>query len=68
MDPHRGADGKDYAIGFALALPDDWNGRFLLQGGGGLNGSVRPPTGPVATGDRPALARGFAVLSHDSGH
>ena len=68
MDPHKGADGKDYAIGFALALPDEWNGRFLLQGGGGLNGSVGNPIGPVAAGDRPALARGFAVISHDSGH
>ena len=68
IDPHRGADGKDYAIGFALALPDEWNGRFLLQGGGGLNGVVNNPTGPVAAGDRPALARGFAVISHDSGH
>src|SRR5688500_16099595 len=43
MDPHRGADGREYAIGFALALPDEWNGRFLLQGGGGLNGSVGEP-------------------------
>lgn len=68
IDPHKGADGKDYAIGFALALPDDWNGRFLLMGGGGLNGAVAPPVGPVAAGDRPALARGFAVISHDSGH
>src|SRR5687767_7264728 len=40
MDPHRNPDGREFAIGFALALPDDWNGRFLLQGGGGLNGSV----------------------------
>jgi feruloyl esterase len=68
LDPHKGADGKDYAIGFALALPDDWNGRFLLQGGGGLNGNIGAPIGPVAAGDRPALARGFAVISHDSGH
>jgi feruloyl esterase len=68
IDPHKGADGKAYAIGFALALPDDWNGRFLLQGGGGLNGSVGAPTGAVAAGERPALARGFAVISHDSGH
>ncbi len=68
IDPHVGADGKTYAIRFALALPNEWNGRFLLQGGGGLNGSVNPPIGPVATGDRPALARGFAVISHDSGH
>jgi feruloyl esterase len=68
IDPHRGADGKAYAIGFAIGLPDAWNGRFLLQGGGGLNGNVAAPTGPVAAGERPALARGFAVISHDSGH
>jgi hypothetical protein len=68
MDAHRGADGREYAIGFALALPDEWNGRFLLQGGGGLNGTVGLPIGPVAAGDRAALARGFAVISHDSGH
>jgi feruloyl esterase len=68
IDPHTGADGKAYAIGFALALPDEWNGRFLLQGGGGLNGAVGQPIGPTAAGDRPALARGFAVIAHDSGH
>lgn len=63
-----GFAGVEYAIGFELRLPLDWNGRFLLQGGGGLNGSVRPAIGPVAAGTTPALARGFAVLSHDSGH
>jgi feruloyl esterase len=68
INERAGAGGKTYGIGFELALPDQWNGRFLLQGGGGLNGTVRPPIGPVAAGDRPALARGFAVVSHDSGH
>ncbi|MBT2187007.1 tannase/feruloyl esterase family alpha/beta hydrolase [Sphingobium nicotianae] len=68
INDRTGKDGKRYGIGFALALPDDWNGRFLLMGGGGLNGSVAPPIGPVAAGGTPALARGFAVLSHDSGH
>lgn len=63
-----GADGATYGIGFELALPLDWNGRYLLQGGGGLNGSVGPAVGPVASGDRNALSRGFAVASHDSGH
>ncbi len=64
----REGEGGSYGIGFALALPDQWTGRFLLQGGGGLNGSVGQPIGPVGAGDRPALARGFAVISHDSGH
>ena len=68
VDRRTGADGKSYAIGFAIALPDRWNGRFLFQGGGGLNGSIRPPLGAQATGDIPALARGFAVVSTDSGH
>ncbi|HWJ70720.1 MAG TPA: DUF6351 family protein [Sphingobium sp.] len=68
INERKGAGGKTYGIGFAIALPDDWNGRFLLQGGGGLNGSVGFPAGPVASGDKPALARGFAVISHDSGH
>ena len=68
IDRRTGADGKPYGIGFALALPGDWNGRFLFQGGGGLNGSVQTPLGMVATGGTPALARGFAVVSTDTGH
>jgi len=68
IDERTGADGKSYGIGFALALPDSWNGRFLFQGGGGLNGSVAPPLGTTAAGDVPALARGFAVVDTDSGH
>jgi pimeloyl-ACP methyl ester carboxylesterase len=68
IDQRTGADGKPYGIGFALALPDQWNGRFLFQGGGGLNGSVALPLGSQAAGETPALARGFAVVTTDSGH
>jgi feruloyl esterase len=68
LDRRTGADGKAYGIGFALALPGEWNGRFLFQGGGGLNGSVQAPLGATASGGVPALARGFAVVSTDSGH
>jgi feruloyl esterase len=68
INERKGEGGKTYGIGFAIALPDQWSGRFLLMGGGGLNGSVAPPFGPVAAGTVPALARGFAVVSHDSGH
>ena len=39
IDPRVGSDGKPYAIGFTINLPDRWNGRFLFQGGGGLNDS-----------------------------
>ena len=37
INERTGAGGKTYGIGFAVALPDNWNGRFLFQGGGGLN-------------------------------
>ncbi len=68
IDERTGRDGKAYGIGFAVALPTDWNGRFLFQGGGGLNGSVQPPLGGGYAGERSALLRGFAVASTDSGH
>src|SRR6202044_358066 len=68
INERKGADGKTYGIGFSLALPDNWNNRFLFQGGGGYNGSVRPPVGAAAAGDNPGLARGFAVVSTDTGH
>lgn len=68
LDRRTGADGKPYGIGFALTLPAQWNGRLLFQGGGGLNGTVQFPIGAVAAGDTPALARGFAVVTTDSGH
>jgi feruloyl esterase len=68
LDRRTGVGGKSYGIGFALALPEKWNGRFLFQGGGGLNGSVGNPLGATAAGDMNALARGFAVVSTDTGH
>jgi Tannase and feruloyl esterase len=68
IDRRTGADGKPYGIRFALSLPDKWNGRFLFQGGGGLNGSVALPLGSNAAGEMPALVRGFAVVDTDSGH
>jgi hypothetical protein len=68
IDPRTGADGKPYGIGFAVALPPRWNGRFLFQGGGGLNGSVAPPLGAQYAGEHSALERGFAVATTDSGH
>ncbi len=68
IDARTGRDGKAYGLRFAMALPDNWNGRFLFQGGGGLNGSLNPPLGAQAAGDTSAVARGFAVVSTDSGH
>src|SRR5690606_9723647 len=60
-------DGVSLGIGFELRLPLEWNGRFLFQGGGGLNGVLNPALGNVP-GAPSALARGFAVVSSDGGH
>jgi feruloyl esterase len=68
MDRRTGTDGKTYGIRFAIAFPDSWTGQFLQQGGGGLNGTVAEPIGAQAAGDRPALTRGFAVATSDTGH
>ncbi|MBO9519337.1 MAG: tannase/feruloyl esterase family alpha/beta hydrolase [Porphyrobacter sp.] len=68
MQERTGVDGQDYAIRFHLRLPDDWNGRFLMQGGGGTNGELGDAVGRLAGASAPALAQGFAVLAQDSGH
>lgn len=66
----KGIDGEEFGIRLALALPasDAWNGDFMMQGGGGGNGVVSYPMGASYTGEKPALARGFAVASTDTGH
>ncbi|MDQ2076934.1 tannase/feruloyl esterase family alpha/beta hydrolase [Marinimicrobium sp. ABcell2] len=63
----KGADDQPYAVKFHMRLPLDWNGGLFFQGGGGLNGNVGDATGPTGHGD-PAIQRGYAVVSHDSGH
>lgn len=68
FDRRAGADGQSYALRFAINMPQQWNGRFLFQGGGGLNGNLGEPLGTQASGGRTALSRGFAVVSTDSGH
>jgi hypothetical protein len=68
VNQHTGADGKSYGDTFELRMPNDWNGRLLFQGGGGLDGVVQPAIGPGGTFDRPALLRGYAVVTTDGGH
>ncbi len=68
INRRKGVGGEEFGIQFALAMPDKWNGDFLMQGGAGGNGIVYPPVGQVASGDKPALMRGFAVVSTDTGH
>jgi feruloyl esterase len=68
INRRAGVGGEEFGINFALAMPDQWNGDFLMQGGGGGNGIVYPPLGLTASGDTPALMRGYAVVSTDTGH
>jgi feruloyl esterase len=68
MNRRTGVGGEEFGTTFALAMPDNWNGDLLMQGGAGSNGIVMAPLGLNAAGDTPALIRGFAVLSNDSGH
>ncbi|MEX2400297.1 MAG: tannase/feruloyl esterase family alpha/beta hydrolase [Rhodothermales bacterium] len=48
-------------IGFEVLLPDDWNGRFAMGGGGGFVGSVQNML-------RPSVDRGYATAGTDTGH
>lgn len=68
VNKHTAASGKEYGDKFELRLPAEWNGRLLFQGGGGLDGIVQPAIGAAGAFDRPALSRGYAVVSTDGGH
>jgi hypothetical protein len=69
LAPRTGAEGQHLGIGIELRLPVNWNGRFAFEGGGGLDGVLRPSYGSVwGTIRPPALARGYAVASSDGGH
>jgi hypothetical protein len=60
--PHcriRGVVGSE--IQFEVLLPDDWNGRFAMGGGGGFAGSIDNAAAGVVNG-------GFAAASTDTGH
>jgi feruloyl esterase len=48
---------------FELLLPDDWNGKFVMGGGGGFVGSVRNTA--LMFG---ALQAGYATVGTDTGH
>src|SRR3989454_757327 len=48
-------------IRFELLLPDAWNGRFVMGGGGGFVGSVQNAA-------RDSVNRGYATVGTDTGH
>ncbi|WP_315707919.1 tannase/feruloyl esterase family alpha/beta hydrolase [Brenneria uluponensis] len=67
----RGVDNREYGTHFELRMPENWNGGFLFQGGGGMDGVVAPAVGGIPFHNstaRPALNRGYAVVSMDGGH
>jgi len=70
INERTGADGKPYAIGFELRMPNTWNGKFFFQGGGGTDGTINPALGTLTGGGTSsnALTQGYAVVSTDSGH
>ena len=70
IEDRQGVNGR-YGIRFQLRMPQQWNGRFLFQGGGGTDGFIAPAIGTVpSTGSSatPAIKRGYAVVSMDGGH
>jgi Tannase and feruloyl esterase len=70
INERTGVDGKPYAIGYEVRLPANWNGKYVFQGGGGMDGVLRPALGLLGAGvPQPnALSVGYAVASTDSGH
>ena len=55
-------------INFELLLPDDWNGRFLMGGGGGFVGSVQNQARSLYAHGGGPLERGYATAGTDTGH
>jgi feruloyl esterase len=61
----------DTEINFELRLPTSWNGKFLFQGFGGLDGAPPSQTQGLGLGSPGAplgLQRGYAVVTTDTGH
>jgi len=59
-------------IRFELDLPSAWNGKALMLGGGGFDGTIPDTSGPLlgepADKVAPPLLRGYATFGSDSGH
>lgn len=70
INRRKGLGGEEFGIGFAVALPDAaaWNHDLMMTGGGGSNGVIAYPSGASYAGEKPGLARGFAIVTTDTGH
>jgi len=66
------ASDPNYGISFELRMPTTtWNGDFFFTGGSGNDGVVAEAVGATLGGGTafpPALYRGFAVITQNSGH
>lgn len=59
------------SIMFRLALPTAWNGKAVMFGGGGFDGTIPNVAGNVPAGPTDKLTplgRGYATFASDSGH
>ena len=61
-------DNCRYRNTFQVQLPANWNGRFMMQGGSGTEGSVPTATGSTSQSSSFGLVNGYAVASQDGGH
>jgi len=55
-------------INFELLLPAEWNGKFLMGGGGGFVGSVQNQAQEGLSAGPTPLQRGYATAGTDTGH
>lgn len=60
------------AIKMGLLLPKVWNGKVVMMGGGGYDGTIPSlytyHLAPESQGAYPLLSQGYAVFASDSGH
>ena len=65
----KGVGGRSFETRFELRMPAAWNGRFLFEGGGNMDGVDWPAYGSLFGRLSPsALERGFAVVRSNGGH
>ncbi|MDT2022593.1 tannase/feruloyl esterase family alpha/beta hydrolase [Methylocella sp. CPCC 101449] len=58
-------------IRFQINLPTTWNGKAVMIGGGGFNGTLTDAAAPLrdaASGQPQPITQGFATFGTDSGH
>jgi feruloyl esterase len=62
----QGLAGSD--VKFELLLPNDWNGKLVMGGGGGFVGTIQNQAQQDFTFGGSPLERGYATVGTDTGH